>query len=85
MADHPPERSIDLPPAAHHAVQALSEAATAPANLLISGGIGTGKTTVLSAARGTRLVRRKFRSSCCDRPEMRRLIVMNLSAGLDSA
>jgi DNA-binding CsgD family transcriptional regulator len=53
MADHPPERSIDLPPAAHDAIRALSEAASAPVKLLISGGIGTGKTTVLSAARDT--------------------------------
>jgi DNA-binding CsgD family transcriptional regulator len=53
MADHPSERSIDLPPAAHQAIRALSEAATAPAKLLISGGIGTGKTTIVSAARDT--------------------------------
>jgi DNA-binding CsgD family transcriptional regulator len=53
MADHPPERSLELPPAAHQAIQALSEAPTGPAKLLISGGIGTGKTTVLSAARDT--------------------------------
>ena len=35
------------------AIQALTNAATAPAKLLISGGIGTGKTTVLAAARDT--------------------------------
>jgi len=53
MAERPPERSVDLPPAAQQAIQVLSEAATAPAKLLISGGIGTGKTTALSAVRGT--------------------------------
>jgi DNA-binding CsgD family transcriptional regulator len=53
MADETPERSIDLPPAARQAIQALSDAATVPAKLLISGGIGSGKTTVLSAARAT--------------------------------
>src|SRR5271154_5755564 len=51
MADYTPERSIELPPAARQTIQALSGAATVPAKLLISGGIGTGKTTVLSAAR----------------------------------
>src|ERR1700709_2559312 len=37
------------------------------------------------AARGMRLVSRKFRSSCCDSAEIRPRIVMNLSGGLDSA
>ncbi len=46
-------RALDLPPVAHQAIQDLAEAATGPAKLLISGGIGTGKTTVLSAVRGT--------------------------------
>jgi hypothetical protein len=53
MAEHPPEQSLDLTPAANQAIRALSEAVTAPAKLLISGGIGTGKTTALSAARDT--------------------------------
>src|SRR6266702_587169 len=39
----------------------------------------------VSAARGIRLVRRKFRSSCWVRPEIRPLIVMILLAGLASA
>src|SRR5258708_1815344 len=39
----------------------------------------------VSAARGMRLVKRKFRSSCCDRTAMRPRIVMNLSAVLGSA
>ena len=42
-------------------------------------------TNRVSAARGIRLVSRKFRSSCCDRVEIRPRIVMNLSAGLSSA
>jgi DNA-binding CsgD family transcriptional regulator len=52
MADHTSERLADLPLAADQAVEALSDAATQPAKLLISGGIGTGKSTVLGAARG---------------------------------
>src|SRR5258708_34681250 len=39
----------------------------------------------VSAARGMRLVRRKLRSSCCDRAEMTLRTVMILSAGLVSA
>src|SRR6478672_13614597 len=39
----------------------------------------------VSAARGIRLVRRKFRSSCCVKRAIRLLIVINLSAGLASA
>src|SRR5215471_13782963 len=39
----------------------------------------------VSAARGTRLVRRKLRSSCWVREAIRLLTVMNLSAGLVSA
>src|SRR6202035_5919639 len=39
----------------------------------------------VTAARGMRLVRRKFRSSCWVRVAMRLLIVMNLSEGLVSA
>src|SRR3954471_15075239 len=39
----------------------------------------------VSAARGMRLVRRKFRSSCWVKQAIRPLIVINLSAGLASA
>src|SRR6478672_9804007 len=39
----------------------------------------------VTAARGIRLVSRKFRSSCCVRPAIRRRIVMNLSGGFASA
>src|SRR5882757_2030720 len=39
----------------------------------------------VSAARGMRLVRRKFRSSCCVKRAIRPFIVINLSAGLASA
>src|SRR6478736_2115217 len=39
----------------------------------------------VSAARGIRLVRRKFKSSCCVNRAIRPLIVINLSAGLASA
>lgn len=52
MTDYPQARPADLPPAAREAIQALSDAAAVPAKLLITGGIGTGKTTVLAAARG---------------------------------
>jgi DNA-binding CsgD family transcriptional regulator len=54
-----PNRSLDaassaeLGPAAREAIHALAKASTVPAKLLISGGIGTGKTTALAAARDT--------------------------------
>ncbi len=44
---------VEVPPAARQALQALTHAATVPAKLLISGGIGSGKTTVLAVARDT--------------------------------
>jgi DNA-binding CsgD family transcriptional regulator len=49
MSDSP----IDVPPSARQAIQALADAPTVPTKLLISGGIGTGKSTVLAAARET--------------------------------
>src|ERR1700741_1394037 len=49
MSDSP----IDVPPSARQAIQALANAPTAAAKLLISGGIGTGKSTVLAATRET--------------------------------
>jgi len=45
------ESSSEIHPAARGAVRELANAATVPVKLLISGGIGTGKTTVLTAAR----------------------------------
>src|SRR3954463_15007056 len=39
----------------------------------------------VSATRGMRLVRRKFRFSCCVKRAIRPFIVINLSAGLASA
>ncbi|BBX98551.1 helix-turn-helix transcriptional regulator [Mycobacterium lacus] len=45
------EPGTEIPPSAREAIRALANAATAPAKVLISGGIGTGKTTVLAAAR----------------------------------
>ncbi|QNI05383.1 LuxR family transcriptional regulator [Mycobacterium kubicae] len=42
---------FDLPPPAHAALRDLANAATVPVKALVSGGIGTGKTTILSAAR----------------------------------
>ena len=41
----------DIPPAAREAVSALIDAPTAPVKILVSGGIGTGKSSVLAAAR----------------------------------
>ncbi len=48
-----PTSPIEVPQTAREAIRALAHAATVPAKLLISGGIGTGKTTVLAAARDT--------------------------------
>jgi DNA-binding CsgD family transcriptional regulator len=41
----------DIPPAAREAVSALIAAPTAPVKILVSGGIGTGKSSVLAVAR----------------------------------
>ena len=41
----------DIPPAAREAVSALIAAPTAPVKILVSGGIGTGKSSVLAIAR----------------------------------
>lgn len=43
--------AIDIPPAARRAIDDLGNAATTPVKALIGGGIGTGKTIVLAAAR----------------------------------
>ncbi|WP_204079715.1 isoniazid response ATPase/transcriptional regulator IniR [Mycobacterium riyadhense] len=45
------ELSNEIPPAARGAVRDLANAATVPAKVLFSGGIGSGKTTILAAAR----------------------------------
>lgn len=41
----------DVPPPAREAIRALANAATVPAKVLVTGGIGSGKSTVLAAAR----------------------------------
>jgi hypothetical protein len=49
---HPaPDTGTDLPPAARHAVAAVLAAPTRPTKLLVTGGIGTGKTSVLATVR----------------------------------
>jgi DNA-binding CsgD family transcriptional regulator len=48
-----PTSRIEVPPTAREALETLANADAVPAKLLISGGIGTGKTTVLTAARAT--------------------------------
>jgi DNA-binding CsgD family transcriptional regulator len=48
-----PTPSAEVPPTVREVIHALANASTVPAKLLISGGIGTGKTTVLGAARDT--------------------------------
>ena len=47
------DSAIDVPASARQAIQALASAPAVPMKLLISGGIGTGKSTVLAAARET--------------------------------
>jgi DNA-binding CsgD family transcriptional regulator len=47
------DSAIEVPASARQAVQALANAPAVPTKLLISGGIGTGKSTVLAAARET--------------------------------
>jgi DNA-binding CsgD family transcriptional regulator len=51
MARPAPERLTDIPPTARTAVTALASAPTAPVKLLVWGGIGTGKSSVLTAIR----------------------------------
>lgn len=51
MSNPAPERLTDLPPAVREAAGRLLDAPTAPAKLLVSGGIGTGKSTALAAIR----------------------------------
>src|SRR5690349_268655 len=46
-----PDPLTDIPPAARDTVSALISAPTAPAKVLVSGGIGTGKSSVLAAIR----------------------------------
>jgi len=45
------EPLTDIPPAARHAVAALVAAPTVPVKILVSGGIGTGKSSVLAVIR----------------------------------
>lgn len=51
MAIPAPDSLTDIPPPARDAVATLTAAPTEPAKLLVSGGIGTGKTSVLAAVR----------------------------------
>src|SRR5262245_33633720 len=52
MAASPASEPLtDIPPAARDAVAALLAAPTVPVKILISGGIGTGKSSVLAAIR----------------------------------
>ena len=53
MARPAPEPLSELPPAAREAVQRVLAAPTAPIKLLVSGGIGTGKSSVLAVLRDT--------------------------------
>jgi DNA-binding CsgD family transcriptional regulator len=51
MARPVPEPLTDVPPAAQHTVASLLAAPTVPVKVLVSGGIGTGKSSVLAAIR----------------------------------
>ncbi|BBY80698.1 helix-turn-helix transcriptional regulator [Mycolicibacterium pulveris] len=51
MARPAPERLTDIPPGARQVVAALIAAPTTPVKLLVSGGIGTGKSSVLAGIR----------------------------------
>ncbi|MDA4086108.1 hypothetical protein MHAS_04663 [Mycolicibacterium hassiacum DSM 44199] len=52
MAKSAPGPGSAIPPAAHDAVAALTATPTTPVKLLVSGGVGTGKSSALSAVRG---------------------------------
>ena len=51
MAGPAPETLTDIPPAAREAVSALTAAPGEPVKILVSGGIGTGKSSVLAMVR----------------------------------
>ncbi|MGV0643607.1 isoniazid response ATPase/transcriptional regulator IniR [Mycolicibacterium sp. XJ2546] len=51
MARPAPERLTGIPPAARTAVATLTSAPDAPVKLVVSGGVGTGKSSVLAAVR----------------------------------
>src|SRR3954471_10277771 len=51
MAGPAPGALTDIPPAARDAVPALTAASTEPIKVLVSGGIGTGKSSVLAMMR----------------------------------
>ena len=51
MAGPAPEALTDIPPAAREAVSALATAPTEPVGILVSGGFGTGKSSVLAVVR----------------------------------
>lgn len=51
MAGPAPEALTDIPPAARDAISALTAAPTEPVRILVSGGIGTGKSSVLAMVR----------------------------------
>ncbi|HEV7850852.1 MAG TPA: isoniazid response ATPase/transcriptional regulator IniR [Mycobacterium sp.] len=53
MAGPMPEALTDIPPAAREAVSALTAAPAEPVRMLVSGGIGTGKSSVLAMVRNT--------------------------------
>ncbi|ORA42997.1 helix-turn-helix transcriptional regulator [Mycolicibacterium chubuense] len=53
MTSPAPHRPTDLPPAARDAVAAVDRDPRAAVKLLVTGGIGTGKSTVLAAVRAT--------------------------------
>jgi DNA-binding CsgD family transcriptional regulator len=53
MAGPDPEHLTDIPPAARDAVSALVAAPAEPVKILMSGGIGTGKSSVLALIRAT--------------------------------
>jgi DNA-binding CsgD family transcriptional regulator len=53
MAGTPPKALTDIPHAARDAVSALTAAPAEPVRILVSGGIGTGKSSVLAMVRNT--------------------------------
>ena len=51
MAGPEPEALADIPPPAREAISALTAAPTEPVKFMVSGGIGTGKSSVLATVR----------------------------------
>ena len=77
MARPAPEVLTDIPPAARDATAALIAAPTVPVKMLVSGGIGTGKSSMLAVVRAAlRAAIDRLRSHETEREHREKLAVL---------